>query len=141
MTPAPKPTDAAAGCKRKKPHGPSKTLGKKPANPSSATATATKGKKHKDKKLGQQPTRHAKKPAKPDQTAASAGAAGDDPASNGVLLSAAMPPARQLEFFPAASSTPPRCASRPSSSTHTRVRAPFLPVFEIQMFDSIQHVT
>ncbi|TVU13773.1 hypothetical protein EJB05_37199, partial [Eragrostis curvula] len=101
MTPAPEPTAAAAGRKRKKPHGPSKTLGKKPVHPSSAPAPA-KGKrkkqKHKEKKP-RQPNAQAKKPAEPEQTTASAGAAGDEPAVGGVLLSATMTPARQLEFF------------------------------------------
>ncbi|KAK3145047.1 hypothetical protein QOZ80_4AG0321990 [Eleusine coracana subsp. coracana] len=101
MTPAPEPTAAVADRKRKKPHGPPKSLGKKLANPSSAPVPAKgKKKKHKHKeKQPRQPTPHAKKPAEPDQSTATAGAAGDDPATGAVLLSAAMPPARQLEFF------------------------------------------
>ncbi|XP_062184708.1 uncharacterized protein LOC133888466 [Phragmites australis] len=92
---APAPTAAAAGRKRKKPHGPSKALAKKALILKSAPAKAKKKKhEHKEKKP-QPPTPHAKKPAEPDQTAAT----GDEPASGGVFLSAAMPPARQLKFL------------------------------------------
>lgn len=102
MTPAPEPTTATAGLKHKKPHGVSKTLGKKPGNPSSASAPV-KGKrkkhKHKEKKQPRPPTEQSKKSVEPEQTTASACAAGGDSSTGGVLLSAAMPPARQLEFF------------------------------------------
>ncbi|RCV33118.1 hypothetical protein SETIT_7G057000v2 [Setaria italica] len=96
MAPAPESTAAAAGRKRKKPHGPSKTLVKKRSNPESTSGKKKKEKhKHtayKEKKPG--PTGpHAKKPAEPEA------AAGDGAAGGGVLLSASMPPARQLEFF------------------------------------------
>lgn len=99
MAPAPESTAAAAGRKRKKPQGPSKTLAKKRSDPKSTSVKKNKKEKHKhttrkEKKPG--PTGpHAKKPAEPDQAAA----AGDVAAGEGVLLSAAMPPARQLEFF------------------------------------------
>ncbi|KAL6652963.1 hypothetical protein ACP70R_011888 [Stipagrostis hirtigluma subsp. patula] len=105
MAPAPEPATVAAGRKRKKPHGPSKTLAKKPTNPDSALEKKTKKKKDKQKqRKPRPPTPHGKKPAEPDQTPASASAtatatAGDEPAEGGVLLSAAMPAARQLEFL------------------------------------------
>jgi protein CMS1 len=97
MAPATEPTAAAAGRKRKKPDGPSKTLAKKPSGPKSTSGKKKKEKHkhttHKEKKP--QPTGPpAKQPAEPDQAAAGGGAAG-----GGVLLSAAMPPARQLEFL------------------------------------------
>ena len=96
MAPATEPTAAAAaGRKRKKPHGPSKTLAKKPSGPKSTSGKKEKHKHttHKEKKP--RPTGPpAKKPDEPDQVAAGDGAAG-----GGVLLSAAMPPARQLEFL------------------------------------------
>lgn len=76
----PTPTPAAATRKRKKPHKSSKTLAKKPTNPVST----------KTKKKQRPPT----PPAKQDQTAAT-----DEPTRGGVLLSAAMPPVRQLEFL------------------------------------------
>ena len=96
MAPATEPTTAAAGRKRKKPHGPSKTLAKKPSGPKSTSGKKKEKHKHtthKEKKP--RPTGPpAKKPDEPDQVAAGDGAAG-----GGVLLSAAMPPARQLEFL------------------------------------------
>ena len=93
MAPATEPTTAAAGRKRKKPHGPSKTLAKKPSGPKSTSGKKKEKHKHtthKEKKP--RPTGPpAKKPDEPDQVAAGDG--------GGVLLSAAMPPARQLEFL------------------------------------------
>jgi hypothetical protein len=90
MAPAPEPTAAAAGRKRKKPQGPSEILAKKSADPKSAYGKKKKEKhKHKDKKP-------RSKPAEPDQIAA---AVGDGAAGAAVLLSAVMQPARQLEFL------------------------------------------
>ncbi|RLM73310.1 protein CMSS1 [Panicum miliaceum] len=98
MAPATEPTAAAAGGKRKKPHGPSKTLAKKQSDPKSTSGKEKKKEKHKHtthKEKKPRPTGPpAKEPPEPDQAAAGDGAAG-----GGVLLSAAMPPARQLEFL------------------------------------------
>ncbi|KAF2933473.1 hypothetical protein DAI22_04g085500 [Oryza sativa Japonica Group] len=76
MSPAEPRPPAAATRKRKKPHKPTKTLAKNPTNP-----VSTKAKK--------------KKPPPPSKADQSASAA----AAGGVLLSAEMPPARQLEFL------------------------------------------
>ncbi|OEL16756.1 hypothetical protein BAE44_0022219 [Dichanthelium oligosanthes] len=97
--PAPESTAAAAGRKRKKPHGPSKTLAKKSSDRKSTSGKKKKEERHKhtthkEKKPRPATGPQAEKPAEPDQTAA-----GDGGAGGGVLLSAAMPPARQLEFL------------------------------------------
>uniref|UniRef100_A0A0D9ZJ94 Protein CMSS1 n=1 Tax=Oryza glumipatula TaxID=40148 RepID=A0A0D9ZJ94_9ORYZ len=76
MSPAEPRPPAAATRKRKKPHKPTKTLAKNPTNP-----VSTKAKKKKKPP-----------PSKADQSASAA-------AAGGVLLSAEMPPARQLEFL------------------------------------------
>uniref|UniRef100_A0A0E0GZD2 Protein CMSS1 n=1 Tax=Oryza nivara TaxID=4536 RepID=A0A0E0GZD2_ORYNI len=76
MSPAEPRPPAAATRKRKKPHKPTKTLAKNPTNP-----VSTKAKK--------------KKPPPPSKADQSASAA----AAGGVLLSAEIPPARQLEFL------------------------------------------
>lgn len=94
MAPA---TEATAGRKRKKPHGPSKTLAKKRSDPKSRSGKKEKEKHkhttHKEKKP--RPTGpQSKEQAEPEQIAA-----GDGASVGGVLLSAAMPPARQLEFL------------------------------------------
>uniref|UniRef100_A0A0E0KP99 Uncharacterized protein n=1 Tax=Oryza punctata TaxID=4537 RepID=A0A0E0KP99_ORYPU len=96
MSPAELRLPTAATGKRKKPHKPSKTLAKNPTNPFSATATKAK----KKKKLKQKKP----PPSKADQSASAAAVATseDEPvaaAAAGVLLSAEMPPARQLEFL------------------------------------------
>ncbi|KAL6851434.1 hypothetical protein ACP4OV_020367 [Aristida adscensionis] len=93
MAPAPEPTAAAAGRNRKR---------KKPSNPGSAPAARKKKSKDKQKqRKPRPPTAHGKSPAEPDQAPASAAAAAaDEPAAGGgVLLSAAMPAALQLEFL------------------------------------------
>nr|CAB3486730.1 unnamed protein product [Digitaria exilis] len=99
MAPVTEPTAAAAGRKRNKPHGPSKTLAKKRSDPKSKSGEKKKKEKHKhtthNKEKQPRPTGpQAKEPAEPDQTAVGDGASG-----GGVLLSATMPPARQLEFL------------------------------------------
>nr|CAB3484205.1 unnamed protein product [Digitaria exilis] len=100
MAPVTEPTAAAAGRKRKKPHGPSKTLAKKRSDPKSKSGEKKKKKeklKHTTHNKEKQPRPtgpQAKEPAEPDQTAVGDGASG-----GGVLLSATMPPARQLEFL------------------------------------------
>ncbi|KAF0897077.1 hypothetical protein E2562_033628 [Oryza meyeriana var. granulata] len=86
MAPAESRPPTAATRKRKKPHKPSKTLAKKPTNAASTTNTKTK------KKIKQK---------KPPPTPPAA-VLEDEPvgsAASGVLLSAEMPPARQLEFL------------------------------------------
>lgn len=90
MAPAPEPTAAAAGRKRKKPHGPSKIIAKKSADPKRAYAKKKK-EKHKQKEK-----KSRLKPAEPDQIAATIG---DGGAGATVLLSALMQPSRQLEFL------------------------------------------
>ncbi|ONM18302.1 DEAD-box helicase family protein [Zea mays] len=90
MAPAPEPTAAAAGRKRKKPHGPSKIIAKKSADPKRAYAKKKK-EKHKQKEK-----KSRLKPAEPDQIAATIG---DGVAGATVLLSALMQPSRQLEFL------------------------------------------
>lgn len=75
------PSQAATG-KRKKQHKPAKSLAVKSTNPVSK-------KTHKQKK--------PRPPAEQDQT--NAAAAAGEPAGDGVLLSATLPPARQLEFL------------------------------------------
>ncbi|XP_006652187.1 uncharacterized protein LOC102703768 [Oryza brachyantha] len=86
MAPAKSQPSATATGKWKKPPHPTKTLSKKPTNPALATRTKTK------KKLNQ------KKTIPPAKVVAS----GDEPVgatAGAVLLSAEMPPARQLEFL------------------------------------------
>ncbi|KAJ1270442.1 hypothetical protein BS78_06G052600 [Paspalum vaginatum] len=96
MAPAPEPTAAAVGRKRNKPHGPSKAVAEKRTYAKSASAKKEEKHKHKEKKP-RPAWSHSQRPAEPDHTAAAG--SGDGAAGGGVLLSAAMPPARQLEFL------------------------------------------
>ncbi|CAN6270573.1 unnamed protein product [Urochloa humidicola] len=97
MAPAPESTAAAAGRKRKKPHGPSKTLSKRTSDPKSTPGK--KKEKHKHTTQKEKQPRPAGQPAKKAAEAEQAAAGDDGAAGGGVLLSVAMPPARQLEFF------------------------------------------
>ncbi|CAN6248168.1 unnamed protein product [Urochloa humidicola] len=99
MAPAPESTAAAAGRKRKKPHGPSKTLAKRPTDPKSASGKKKKKEKHKHTTRKEKQPRPSGPPAKKAAEAEQAATGDDGAAGGGVLLSAAMPPARQLEFF------------------------------------------
>ncbi|CAL5034862.1 unnamed protein product [Urochloa decumbens] len=99
MAPAPESTAAAAGRKRKKPHGPSKTLAKRSSDPKSASGKKKKKEKHKHTTQKEKKPRPTGPPAKKAAKAEQAAAGDDGAAAGGVLLSAAVPPARQLEFF------------------------------------------
>ncbi|KAG8083294.1 hypothetical protein GUJ93_ZPchr0015g6670 [Zizania palustris] len=89
MAPAEARPPTAAGRNSKKPHRPTKSLTKKPTNPFSARTK---------KKLKQKKNPPSTTLANPEQSTATA--AEDEPAgASGVILSAAMTPARQLEFF------------------------------------------
>ncbi|KAL5215886.1 hypothetical protein ABZP36_007287 [Zizania latifolia] len=89
MAPAESRPPTAASRKSKKPHRPTKSLTKKPTNPFSAKTK---------KKLKQKKNPPSTTLANPEQSTATA--AEDEPAgASGVILSAAMTPARQLEFF------------------------------------------